>query len=146
MLHQIRSSKAFSLLEVVVVLIIIGILAALAAPQLADVLDNTRQEAAVIEANSGVRAASAVKATLDDGDGDLVDGDGFLGEGDAEAEGLLEDQFGEGNANIAESSDAGPDNVDEDDLLITIGSNEVVFSLSDNGGVIDFNSSGEIVD
>lgn len=59
MLHRIRNSKAFSLLEVVVVLIIITVVALLAAPQLFGPLTQSESVTAELQAEQAIRTASS---------------------------------------------------------------------------------------
>jgi type IV pilus assembly protein PilA len=100
-----RTKKAFTLLELIVVLLVLGILAAIAVPTFATVKENAAERTFQASADAIARNAAAIAASSNDGDNDVSAFDiqtsaveaGFvysLGSGAQPAEGLIEGPVG----------------------------------------------------
>jgi prepilin-type N-terminal cleavage/methylation domain-containing protein len=82
-----RTKKAFTLLELIVVLLVLGILAAIAVPTFNTVKTNSAKRSAQTTAEGIARNADAIAASS--GSGDAVDGDDLnTAVGEADVEGI----------------------------------------------------------
>jgi prepilin-type N-terminal cleavage/methylation domain-containing protein len=92
-----RTKKAFTLLELIVVLLVLGILAAIAVPTFATVKENAAERTFQASADAIARNATAIAASSNDGDNDVSAADITAAAGEAgvsEDGGLLTDAVG----------------------------------------------------
>ena len=92
-----RTKKAFTLLELIVVLLVLGILAAIAVPTFATVKENAAERTFQASADAIARNAAAIAASSNDGDNDVSPADVIAAAGEAsvpEDGGVLEDTVG----------------------------------------------------
>jgi prepilin-type N-terminal cleavage/methylation domain-containing protein len=93
-----RTKKAFTLLELIVVLLVLGILAAIAVPTFATVKENAAERTFQASADAIARNAAAIAASSNDGDNDVSAADITAAAGEAGVSeivpGLLNDTVG----------------------------------------------------
>ena len=92
-----RTKKAFTLLELIVVLLVLGILAAIAVPTFATVKENAAERTFQASADAIARNAAAIAASSNDGDNDVSAADITAAADEAvidEASGVLTDTVG----------------------------------------------------
>jgi MSHA pilin protein MshA len=92
-----RTKKAFTLLELIVVLLVLGILAAIAVPTFATVKENAAERTFQATADAIARNAAAIAASSNDGDNDVSGADITAAAGEAGvtiASGVLSDTVG----------------------------------------------------
>ncbi len=92
-----RTKKAFTLLELIVVLLVLGILAAIAVPTFATVKENAAERTFQASADAIARNAAAIAASANDGDNDVSGADIIAAAGEAGvpiSSGELEDTVG----------------------------------------------------
>lgn len=93
-----RTKKAFTLLELIVVLLVLGILAAIAVPTFATVKENAAERTFQATADAIARNAAAIAASANDGDNDVSAADITAAAGEAgisEAAGVLTGNVGD---------------------------------------------------
>jgi MSHA pilin protein MshA len=78
-----RTKKAFTLLELIVVLLVLGILAAIAVPTFATVKENAAERTFQATADAIARNAAAIAASSNDGDNDVSAADVTAAAGEA---------------------------------------------------------------